>query len=258
MLVPLFGNPNIQRILLYLFVNEKCYGAQLQSSLRVPLTPIQKGLKRLEKGGIIESSFEGKFKIYQLNPSYPLKEELESLLKKAYLRLPSEEKKRYCSIYRSKKIQVAPNNLLKFWKRLEKTKHLKFSTRSKKGNEKTIQTGIADVEATSPSLNTLVFQEKGVWVIDELPKSCFSNQFRWQLQTAENLISLEHLRYGQNQPVFLFHLALSGTNTLESVSAHLCGEDTYSGHIHWNQKAIHFHMRVIGHDKNDELFYQYL
>lgn len=93
MLKSLFGNRNVERILLFLFVNERCYGTQLQTLLRVPLTPIQKALLRLEKEGILQSDYEGKTRIYRFHPSCPLRWELEALLKKAYTLLPPQEKK---------------------------------------------------------------------------------------------------------------------------------------------------------------------
>lgn len=93
MLKSLFGNRNVERILLFLLVNEKCYGTQIQTLLRVPLTPVQKALARLEKEGVVSSRFEGKTRIYRFNPTFPLRFELETLLKKAYTLLPSQEKK---------------------------------------------------------------------------------------------------------------------------------------------------------------------
>lgn len=260
MLTPLFGNPNIERILLFLFVNEKCYGNQLKTLLRVPLTPIQKGLERLEKGGVIQSHFEGKMRIYQFHPSYPLKVELEILLKKAYTLLPAQEKKRYCFIHKSTKKENdhnTQNELLVFWKKLGEIKHLRFTTKSKKGEEKIMQTGVAEVIITTPTPHVYMYQEKGFWMHNGLPTSGFSNQFRWTLNTEQGLISLEHLRYGFNHPVFLFHLRITKPYMLESVDAHLCGGDTYLGNMSWNQKAIHLHQRVIGQNKNDELLYQY-
>ena len=53
MLEVLCGNKNVQRILVFLFVNGKCYGTQLHRSLGTPLTPLQKALNRLEKDGLI-------------------------------------------------------------------------------------------------------------------------------------------------------------------------------------------------------------
>lgn len=60
MLASLFGNRNLERILLFLFVNETCYGNQLQSLLHVPLTPIQRALERLERGGVVQSYYQGR------------------------------------------------------------------------------------------------------------------------------------------------------------------------------------------------------
>ena len=62
MLEGLCGNKNVQKVLLFLFVNNKCYGAQLQRLLRTPLTSLQNALARLEKGRIIASYCEGKNK----------------------------------------------------------------------------------------------------------------------------------------------------------------------------------------------------
>ncbi len=102
MLEVLFGNQNVQRILIFLFVNERCYGTQLHRAFNAALTPIQKALNRLEKGGAIISYYEGKTRLYQLNPSYPLMEELEKLLKKAYTLLPVHQKKSiFCGQNRS-------------------------------------------------------------------------------------------------------------------------------------------------------------
>lgn len=95
MLEVLCGNKNVQRILIFLFVNSRCYGTQLHRSLKTPLTPIQKALNRLEKGGLITSYYEGKTRLYQFNPAYPLMAELEQLIKKAYTLLPANEKKDY-------------------------------------------------------------------------------------------------------------------------------------------------------------------
>lgn len=97
MLEVLCGNKNVQKVLLFLFVNGKCYGTQLRHLLQSSLTPIQKALLRLEKGGVILSNYEGKTRLYQFNPSYPLLPELEQLLKKAYTLLPPSEKKLYSS-----------------------------------------------------------------------------------------------------------------------------------------------------------------
>jgi len=265
MLKSLFGNRNVERILLFLLVNEKCYGAQIQSLLRVPLTPIQKALQRLEKEGVVRSRYEGKTRIYQLNSSYPLRFELENLLKKAYTLLPSQEKKTYCFIHKprlsaeeeGKRERNKKSDLLEFWDRLGKVERLSFSTKSRQGEESTTKTGKAEVLVSAPSSSHLIFQEKGYWFLDQLPETAFTNAFRWTLDLKTALITLEHLRYGPAHPVFLFHLAPTRPSLLESVDAHLCAEDTYLGSLTWSPQSIEFHWRIIGPRKNDELTYYY-
>ncbi len=95
MLEVLCGNKTVEKILIFLFVNGKCYGTQLHRLLKIALTPIQKALIRLEKGNLIISHYEGKTRLYQFNPAYPLLHELELLLKKTYTLLPACEKKEY-------------------------------------------------------------------------------------------------------------------------------------------------------------------
>lgn len=265
MLKALFGNRNVERILLFLFVNERCYGTQLQSLLGVSLTPIQKALLRLEKEGIVSSYYEGKTRIYQLNAACPIRSELEMLLKKAYTLLPSLEKKRYCFVHKprlrleeeGKRERDRRSELTAFWQRLASVQELSFSVKARRSEEMTVKVGKAEVIVNSPDANTLVFQEKGYWLVDQMPASAFSSSFRWTLDLAASLITLEHLRYGATHPVFLLHLTPKEPYLLESVDAHLCAGDSYLGNIVWSQSAIHLHWRIIGPQKNDELTYRY-
>lgn len=265
MLKGLFVNRNIERILLFLFVNERCYGMQIQSLLQVPLTPIQKALSRLEKEGIVTSHYEGKTRIYQFSPSYPLRFELEMLLKKAYTLLPPQEKKQYCFIHKPR-IQLdaernrernRKNELLAFWEKLATIKDLSFATKSKQEEEQSIKIGKAEVFVECPTSSIIIFQEKGNWFLNQLSNTTFSNSFRWMLDINASLITLEHLRYGVAHPVFLFHFTPTQANKLESVDAHLCAEDTYLGSITWDMRGIDFYWRIIGPHKNNQLTYHY-
>lgn len=142
------------------------------------------------------------------------------------------------------------------WERLSKSQTLVFSAKTRQGEQKKVQSGKAEVSVIqAPS--TLIYQEKGYWLNDDLPGTVFTNAFRWSLDQSQSLISLEHLRYGLNRPVFLFHLAPVRAGIFESVDSHLCLEDTYLGSLIWNEKSIHFHWRIIGPRKNDELIYRY-
>lgn len=177
MLHGLFGNRNVGRILLFLFVNEKCYASQIQTLLKVPLTPIQKALLRLEKENIVDSHYEGKVRIYQLNPDYPLRSELEMLLKKAYTLLSPKDKKCYCFIHKPRLLfgeevdreRTRKNTLLVFWERLKKIQHLSFSAKSRQDEKQSVKIGQADVQTSLPAPSILIFQEKGHWFNDQLP-----------------------------------------------------------------------------------------
>ncbi len=265
MLQQLFGSKSVAKILLFLFVNEKCYGSQIQTLLKTSLTPIQKALQRLEEDGILTSHYEGKLRMYQISPTYPLRNELEMLLKTAYRLLSSQEKKLYCFIHKPRlpfqeeihRDRDKKEELLKFWALLGQIKSLSFSTKSRKGGELVTQIGRAEVLISSPSPSVLIFQEKGHWFRDQVPETAFNNSFRWTLDVNSSLITLEHLRYGLTHPVFLFHLTPTKPSMLEAVDAHLCAADTYLGSILWSRTDIAFHWRVIGPLKNDELVYHY-
>lgn len=245
----------MEKILLFLLVNETCYGAQIQTLLKTPLTPAQKALARLEKGGIVTSRYEGKTRLYQFNPGYPLLAELEMLLKKAYHLLPAQEKRQYCFIHKplSKESQSKTTELLAFWDQLKLVKKLHFVAKSRQTFNTVHKTGKGEVSITSENSTTLLLQEKGLWQ-DE---TAFSNILRWTLDLDAKLISLEHLRYGPSNPVLLFHLTPTKPNLLESVDAHLCGNDTYLGSIQWDRKAIHFRWKILGPKKTEDLTYRY-
>lgn len=262
MLEVLCGNKNIQRILIFLFVNNRCYGTQLHRALKTPLTPIQKALIRLEKGGLIISYYEGKTRLYQFNPAYPLMTELEPLLKKAYILLPAHEKKYYYVIRedfsprkdcQENKIQI----LYAFWEKLTKVSKLSFSAKTKsKDQEGWNGKGKGEV-VISKEGSQLLFHEKGTWLNNQGIEMSFSNVFRWTLDRHAGVISLEHLRRGPDHPIFLFHMAPCGKHTLSSVDSHLCEGDAYFGQIHFDKYNLRLNWRVIGPKKNEEIDYYY-
>ena len=92
MLEPIFGSKTIEKILFYLLINTRCYGSQLSRVFGESLSPFQKGLERLENGGVLVSFLEGKTRVYQFNPRYPFLSELKAFLQKAYEFLPPEFK----------------------------------------------------------------------------------------------------------------------------------------------------------------------
>lgn len=260
MLETLFGNKSVQRTLIFLFVNGKCYGTQLSRSLKTALTPLQKTLIRLEKGGLITSYYEGKTRVYQFNSAYPLLSELEQLLKKAYTLLPANEKKEYyVDPQTTSSLQVNKAKVLQtFWEKLIHVKQLTFSAKTKSKEESGWNgKGKGEVVVTRDGSCIMNFNEKGVWQNKQSGEIGFSNVFRWTLDRDAGVISLEHLRRGPDRPVFLFHLAPSGKHSLSSVDSHLCEGDAYFGQIHFDRHALRLNWRVIGPKKNEEIDYFY-
>lgn len=261
MLESLCGSKSVERILLFLFVNERCYGSELQRFLQVPLTPIQKALLRLEKGGILVSSLQGKNRVYQFHPSYPFLEELQTLLRKVYTLLPLSEKKRYTFVKPANGTKIDPqekhktNEILRaFWSRLSLVTSLSFTAHTRAKEETGWNgKGKAEVIVSSSETSTLLFQEKGTWKDKHGQEMDFSNRFRWTLDLDAGTIALEHLRRGPHHPVFLFHLAPSGENSLESIDSHLCGSDTYLGKVRFDHHGLQLSWRVIGPKKNEEI-----
>lgn len=263
MLDILFGSKNIKKILIFLFVNNKCYGTQLHHLLDTPLTPVQKALIRLEKAHILTSYYEGKTRVYQLNPACPFLTELEQLLKKAYTLLPPNEKKLYRFVkqddpYLGYKDVKSERILLEFWKKLSSIKKLVFHAKTKSQEENGRNgrgQGVVDVAKESESV--LIFHEKGSWKGLNGTETDFTNSFRFTIDCIAGMISLEHLRYGLNHPVFLFHLAPSGKHALSSVDSHFCEGDTYFGQMVDTAQNLRLSWRVIGPKKNEEIDYYY-
>lgn len=264
MLDVIFANKSVSNILLFLFVNGKCYGTQVHRSMGIPLTPVQHALMRLEKGGVIVSHFEGKTRLYQFNPAFPLIRELEQLLQKAYTLLPTQKKKSY---YLPKHNVAAPaderdgnqhKTVEAFWELLSKISRLTFQARTK-GNDADGWNGrgTGEVAIEKEGYSALLFYEKGSWLNKEGGETRFSNTFRWTMDRSRAMISLEHLRRGPERPVFLFHLAPTGNRILTSVDSHLCEGDAYFGQIHFSADNMHLRWRVIGPAKNEEINYYY-
>ncbi len=103
----LFGNPTVEKILLYLLIFEEAYPKRLADRFNLALNGIQQQLQRLEDGGIVWSEFKGKTRVYRFQPAYPLHEELISLLRRAFTMQTQYDLENYY-----KKEQAMPTNNL--------------------------------------------------------------------------------------------------------------------------------------------------
>ncbi|NGX39573.1 MAG: hypothetical protein KR126chlam1_00905 [Chlamydiae bacterium] len=95
MLEYLFGNKNVEKILVYLLLHEKTYATELSKIFRTPLDPMQKTLRKLENGGLLVSFKEGKTRVFQWNPRYPFLDEIQALAAKSYRYFPPQIQEHY-------------------------------------------------------------------------------------------------------------------------------------------------------------------
>lgn len=264
MLDALFSNSHVEKALLFLFINKRAYPSQMKTALKASLTPLQHALKRLESFEVVQSKLVGKNRIYSLNPKYPLHQELKALLKKAYSYKTNQEKQAYFSpdglaglSEREKDSHLKREQLIEFWTLLKEVKHLKFQAQDLDQSPPQKRLGLAEVEKKLGNSNQIIFEEKGFWYEKELPSSGFSNAFRWTLDFKNIRISIEHLRYGPQKPVFLFYLTPDGDKNLGSHACHECNQDLYLAKCSFKRKQIHLKWRIIGPKKNQFLSYQY-
>jgi DNA-binding transcriptional ArsR family regulator len=101
MLEALFGNRTAERVLMYLAVNESAYAQQMADALDIPLSVVQKQLRRLELGGLLASRLVGRTRLFSVSPRFALADELRALLKRAFSLLPDDEQLPYES-YRAR------------------------------------------------------------------------------------------------------------------------------------------------------------
>lgn len=257
MLKQLFGSKNAERILLFLWVNERCYATQIQKACDCALTPLQHILRKFELAGILISTLQGRKKLYHLNPNYLFHLELKALLQKGFSHLLAEEKK-HLFVY--KRLETPRSYLQQkrqalclqaFVERLLRTQQMTIRTQN--GEE---AVGKVTVKEEKPGI--FIFTEQGHWVKGIQQNINFHNSLRWSCIFEEGLIRLEHLRHGLNHPIFLSYLTPINSKQLQSIDPHLCQKDCYFGHIEFNKQGIYLTWRILGDRKNETLHYIYI
>lgn len=148
--------------------------------------------------------------------------------------------------------------VLLFWKQLAKTSKLTFHAKTLLPEEHGWNgRGKGEVLVAKDGRDVLIFTEKGSWWNSQGAEINFKNVFRWTLHREAERISLEHLRFGKDHPVFLFELAPTGAGSLASTVPHVCRKDRYFGEVQVAPHAIHFKWRVVGPHKNEAIDYLY-
>lgn len=117
--------------------------------------------------------------------------------------------------------------------------------------------GRGSIQVEMPVEHVILFSESGHWTPQGSTAIAFRNVFRWTLDPQASIIRLEHLRFGPDNPVFLFELQPTTPSFWNTVSAHLCDKDTYDAVLHITPDALIMHWTIQGPAKNESIVYTY-
>src|SRR5262245_1358088 len=115
--------------------------------------------------------------------------------------------------------------------------------------------GAGCVAVSEPAPGVIVFEEAGRGQQRGHRELAFSNVFRWA--PVGEALRLEHLRFGPEQPVFLFDLAPRPDGTWGEVSPHECREDCYSASLRAQGQHLLVRWAVRGPRKREVIEYVY-
>jgi len=149
-------------------------------------------------------------------------------------------------------------NVNKAWTRLLAVQELSFEAQSRaapnagwNGTGK----GVVRVEKVEPGV--VLFHERGKWTPEEGRQTTFTNLFRWTVDPDGQFIRLEHLRFGQDHPVYLFDLVAVDEGVLESSEPHVCREDLYAARMNFDEQTVHLRWTINGPKKAETISYIY-
>ena len=95
MLEAAFGSLAAERVLLFLHRYEQAYGRQIAVAFDMPVSEIQKQLRKLELGGLLVSQMIGRTRLYGWNPRSVFVTPLRGLLQAILEQLPPEQRAPY-------------------------------------------------------------------------------------------------------------------------------------------------------------------
>jgi DNA-binding transcriptional ArsR family regulator len=95
MLEAAFGSLTAERVLLFLHRYGEAYGRQIAVAFDMPVSEIQKQLRKFEGGGLLVSRLLGRTRVYTWNPRSVFVAALRQLLQVLLENLPSEQRAPY-------------------------------------------------------------------------------------------------------------------------------------------------------------------
>lgn len=145
-------------------------------------------------------------------------------------------------------------SLKELWILLRSVHALSFEARSEAG---TGWNGIGGglVSVSEPSLGVLIFDESGYWQPQGRRDIRFTNVYRWTLLSTS--LKLEHLRFGVDNPVYLFDLVPTSDGEWRDVSPHICAEDCYSACLRIEGQQLIVTWSINGPRKRETIRYVY-
>ncbi|MEM8531594.1 MAG: DUF6314 family protein [Chloroflexota bacterium] len=144
-----------------------------------------------------------------------------------------------------------------FWYRLCIVQALEFTATSHSHTIGWTGRGWGSVTVTQTDDTELICTEQGNWTTDTNVRLAFRNVYRWRIDEEGQLLHLEHLRFGPEQPVYLCALTPQSPTQLCSVQPHLCGPDHYLVTVSIESSQLLMHWDIQGPHKNEQLAYWY-
>ncbi len=132
--------------------------------------------------------------------------------------------------------------------------HFEFTAHTILGTKGWEGTGKGEVKVAQIDANTLIFYEKGIFLTQNKTVKCY-NTYRWTFE--DELIKLEHLRFGTENPVLLFYMQGRQENEFISVCPHVCDKDLYKATLQITDHDIELTWRIEGEEKNEIIGYHY-
>lgn len=147
------------------------------------------------------------------------------------------------------------NDIRSVWSHLAQVQILSFRSESRTGIGWS-GSGSGRVKVLCPSPDVLVFEESGRWQQSGGKELQFSNVFRWTLLADH--IRLEHLRFGHDNPVFLFEMAPDEEGNWRDINPHPCRDDCYSATLRTEAEQLLVTWSVNGPKRDETIDYTYI
>ncbi len=145
-------------------------------------------------------------------------------------------------------------SIAKVWSLLQVVSALRFEAQSEAATGWN-GIGTGTVMVSEPEPRVVVFDEAGTWQSPGRAMIRFANVFRWSNTGAS--LRLEHLRFGAENPVFLFEMAPNADGEWHEVSPHLCREDCYTASLVVEGQQVLVAWSILGPQKQESIRYVY-